>query len=133
MSKYKENVELIKELNSEEIDKKCMNKATIFSTIILIIIASFVFIILKELFKQYSSVTFMFKILVIIFSILVFSVCPLYATITVMIYKYYSKNELIHQVKWYYSFIYELTRIGNLVFSIIATTVLTILLLRLAG
>lgn len=132
-SKYKENIELLDELNKEKIDKKYMRRSMFFGAVITILVISFAYFILSELFKQYSSVALMFKFLILIFAILVFIVCPGFATITQMIYKYYSKNEKLYQIKWFYTFLHELISVSNLIISIIATIVLTILLCRLAG
>lgn len=131
--KYRENVTLIEQLNEEKIEKKYMRRASMFAGIIALFIAGFAYIILSELFKQYSIITWMFKVNITIFAILVFLTCPSYATICLMIYKYYSLNEENHKISWFYCFIHELLNIGSLIFSIIATIVLTILLCRLAG
>lgn len=131
--KYIENVELIKQLNEEKIDKKYMRRASLLAGIIVLVIACIAYFILSELFKQYSAITWMFKLNVTVFAALIFLVCPTYATISLMIYKYYSQNEKIHHINWFYCFIHEMINVGSLIFSIIATIVLTILLCRLVG
>ena len=86
-----------------------------------------------ELFRQNSPVTWVYKLLVVIFFILVLLVCPLYSTINLLILKYYTEKEELQNINGFYLFLVELTRISTIITSVVIASILTFLLCKFTG
>lgn len=128
--KYTKTKALIKELKEFKVSPKKDILTSIFAGILMIIIAIPFYFLMLELFKQYSSVTWVFKLLIVIFFILIFMICPLYSTIYLMIIKYYTEKEELANLNGFYMFLVEFTRISSIITSTIIASIMTFLVCK---
>ena len=115
--KIKETKLALKKIDTNEIEKKAMNKASIFAALIVVVaLISFILVFL-EFFKQYSIITPMFYVLIILVFILSMLIIPFFNIIYFDILKNYTEREEIQQLELRYVFLVELTNPLYAVFS----------------
>lgn len=131
--KYQETKKLVSELKEIKVSGKKDTAISIFACMITIIIIVPFYLIMLELFKQYSPVTWVYKMLVIIFFILISLICPLYSTMNLLILKYYVEKEEVQRINGFYLFLVELTRISMIITSVVIASILTFLLCKFTG
>ena len=124
-SKIKENNEIIEVIDFKEISKSIKTKIVLYTLLISLIIAFPILLIFIELFKQFSPITFIYYIIVIlaVISICVFiSLCNL---IYFNLLKNYVEKEEVQKIDLKYVFLGELLNPLYLIVCIIAFSVLT--------
>ena len=131
--KYQETKKLVSELKEIKVSGKKDTAISIFACMITIIIIVPFYLIMLELFKQYSPVTWVYKMLVIIFFILISLICTLYSTMNLLILKYYVEKEEVQRINGFYLFLVELTRISMIITSVVIASILTFLLCKFTG
>lgn len=115
--KIKETKLALKKIDTNEIDKKAMNKASIFATLIVVVALIPFILVFLEFFKQYSIITPMFYVLIILVFILSMLIIPFFNIIYFDILKNYTEREEIQQLELRYVFLAELTNPLYAVFS----------------
>ncbi len=133
MKKFKETKELVNELRTIKVEPKKEYLITIFAGFLMLVIIIPFYLIMLELFKLNSSVTLIYKFLVVIFFILIFLVCPIYSTINLLILKYYTEKEELQNINGFYLFLEELTRTSIVITSVVIASILTFLLCKFTG
>ena len=124
---FKDTKNLVSELRTIKVNPKKETLISITSGFLMIVV------IMLELFRQNSPVTWVYKLLVVIFFILVLLVCPLYSTINLLILKYYTEKEELQNINGFYLFLVELTRISTIITSVVIASILTFLLCKFTG
>ena len=117
VKKIKETKLALKKIDTNEIDKKAMNKASIFATLIVVVALIPFILVFLEFFKQYSIITPMFYVLIILVFILSMLIIPFFNIIYFDILKNYTEREEIQQLELRYVFLVELTNPLYAVFS----------------
>lgn len=115
--KIKETKLALKKIDTNEIDKKAMNKASIFAALIVVVALIPFILVFLEFFKQYSIITPMFYVLIILVFILSMLIIPFFNIIYFDILKNYTEREEIQQLELRYVFLAELTNPLYAVFS----------------
>lgn len=131
--KFKETKKLVNELRTIKVNPKKETLISITSGFLMIVVIIPFYLIMLELFRQYSPVTWVYKLLVIIFFILILMVCPLYSTINLLILKYYTEKEELQNINGFYLFLVELTRISTIITSVVIASILTFLICKFTG
>ena len=130
---FKNTKNLVNELRTVKVDPKKETLISITSGFLMIVVIIPFYLIMLELFRQNSPVTWVYKLLVVIFFILVLLVCPLYSTINLLILKYYTEKEELQNINGFYLFLVELTRISTIITSVVIASILTFLLCKFTG
>lgn len=117
VKKIKETKLALKKIDTNEIDKKAMNKASIFAALIVVVALIPFILVFLEFFKQYSIITPMFYVLIILVFILSMLIIPFFNIIYFDILKNYTEREEIQQLELRYVFLVELTNPLYAVFS----------------
>ena len=117
VKKIKETKLALKKIDTNEIDKKAMNKASIFAALIVVVALIPFILVFLEFFKQYSIITPMFYVLIILVFILSMLIIPFFNIIYFDILKNYTEREEIQQLELRYVFLAELTNPLYAVFS----------------
>ena len=117
VKKIKETKLALKKIDANEIDKKAMNKASIFAALIVVVALIPFILVFLEFFKQYSIITPMFYVLIILVFILSMLIIPFFNIIYFDILKNYTEREEIQQLELRYVFLAELTNPLYAVFS----------------
>lgn len=115
--KIKETKLALKKIDTNEIDKKAMTKASLFATLIVVIALIPFILVFLEFFKQYSIITPMFYVLIILVFILSMLIIPFFNIIFFDLLKNYTEREEIQQLELRYVFLAELTNPLYAVFS----------------
>ncbi len=115
--KIKETKLALKKIDTNEIDKKAMTKASIFAALIVVVALIPFILVFLEFFKQYSIITPMFYVLIILVFILSMLIIPFFNIIYFDILKNYTEREEIQQLELRYVFLVELTNPLYAVFS----------------
>lgn len=131
--KFKETKELVNELRTIKVNPKKDALISFTSGFLMIVVIIPFYLIMLELFRQNSPVTWVYKLLVVIFFILILLVCPLYSTINLLILKYYTEKEELQNINGFYLFLVELTRISTIITSIVIASILTFLICKFMG
>ena len=130
---FKDTENLVIELRTIKVNPKKETLISITSGFLMIVVIIPFYLIMLELFRQNSPVTWVYKLLVVIFFILVLLVCPLYSTINLLILKYYTEKEELQNINGFYLFLVELTRISTIITSVVIASILTFLLCKFTG
>ncbi|MCI6716163.1 MAG: hypothetical protein SOZ32_07535 [Bacilli bacterium] len=130
---FKDTENLVSELRTIKVNPKKETLISITSGFLMIVVIIPFYLIMLELFRQNSPVTWVYKLLVVIFFILVLLVCPLYSTINLLILKYYTEKEELQNINGFYLFLVELTRISTIITSVVIASILTFLLCKFTG
>ncbi len=130
---FKDTKNLVSELRTIKVNPKKETLISITSGFLMIVVIIPFYLIMLELFRQNSPVTWVYKLLVVIFFILVLLVCPLYSTINLLILKYYTEKEELQNINGFYLFLVELTRISTIITSVVIASILTFLLCKFTG
>lgn len=130
---FKDTKNLVNELRTIKVNPKKDVLINISSGFLMIVVIIPFYLIMLELFRQNSPVTWVYKLLVVIFFILVLLVCPLYSTINLLILKYYTEKEELQNINGFYLFLVELTRISTIITSVVIASILTFLLCKFTG
>lgn len=130
---FKDTENLVSELRTTKVNPKKETLISITSGFLMIVVIIPFYLIMLELFRQNSPVTWVYKLLVVIFFILVLLVCPLYSTINLLILKYYTEKEELQNINGFYLFLVELTRISTIITSVVIASILTFLLCKFTG
>lgn len=130
---FKDTENLVSELRTIKVNPKKETLISIISGFLMIVVIIPFYLIMLELFRQNSPVTWVYKLLVVIFFILVLLVCPLYSTINLLILKYYTEKEELQNINGFYLFLVELTRISTIITSVVIASILTFLLCKFTG
>ena len=117
VKKIKETKLALKKIDTNEIEKKAMNKASIFAALIVVVALIPFILVFLEFFKQYSIITPMFYVLIILVFILSMLIIPFFNIIYFDILKNYTEREEIQQLELRYVFLAELTNPLYAVFS----------------
>ncbi len=117
VKKIKETKLALKKIDTNEIDKKAMNKASIFAALVVVVALIPFILVFLEFFKQYSIITPMFYVLIILVFILSMLIIPFFNIIYFDILKNYTEREEIQQLELRYVFLVELTNPLYAVFS----------------
>ena len=117
VKKIKETKLALKKIDTNEIDKKAMNKASLFAALIVVVALIPFILVFLEFFKQYSIITPMFYVLIILVFILSMLIIPFFNIIYFDILKNYTEREEIQQLELRYVFLVELTNPLYAVFS----------------
>ena len=117
VKKIKETKLALKKIDTNEIDKKAMNKASIFAALIVVVALIPFILVFLEFFKQYSIITPMFYVLIILVFILSMLIIPFFNIIFFDLLKNYTEREEIQQLELRYVFLAELTNPLYAVFS----------------
>lgn len=117
VKKIKETKLALKKIDTNEIDKKAMNKASLFAALIVVVALIPFILVFLEFFKQYSIITPMFYVLIILVFILSMLIIPFFNIIYFDILKNYTEREEIQQLELRYVFLAELTNPLYAVFS----------------
>ncbi len=115
--KIKETKLALKKIDTNEIDKKAMTKASLFAALIVVVALIPFILVFLEFFKQYSIITPMFYVLIILVFILSMLIIPFFNIIYFDILKNYTEREEIQQLELRYVFLAELTNPLYAVFS----------------
>ena len=115
--KIKETKLALKKIDTNEIDKKAMTKASLFAALIVVIALIPFILVFLEFFKQYSIITPMFYVLIILVFILSMLIIPFFNIIFFDLLKNYTEREEIQQLELRYVFLVELTNPLYAVFS----------------
>lgn len=115
--KIKETKLALKKIDTNEIDKKAMTKASLFAALIVVIALIPFILVFLEFFKQYSIITPMFYVLIILVFILSMLIIPFFNIIFFDLLKNYTEREEIQQLELRYVFLAELTNPLYAVFS----------------
>ena len=115
--KIKETKLALKKIDTNEIDKKAMTKASLFAALIVVVALIPFILVFLEFFKQYSIITQMFYVLIILVFILSMLIIPFFNIIYFDILKNYTEREEIQQLELRYVFLVELTNPLYAVFS----------------
>lgn len=115
--KIKETKLALKKIDTNEIDKKAMTKASLFATLIVVVALIPFILVFLEFFKQYSIITPMFYVLIILVFILSMLIIPFFNIIFFDLLKNYTEREEIQQLELRYVFLAELTNPLYAVFS----------------
>lgn len=115
--KIKETKLALKKIDTNEIDKKAMTKASLFAALIVVVALIPFILVFLEFFKQYSIITPMFYVLIILVFILSMLIIPFFNIIYFDILKNYTEREEIQQLELRYVFLVELTNPLYAVFS----------------
>ena len=130
---FKDTENLVSELRTIKVNPKKETLISITSGFLMIVVIIPFYLIMLELFRQNSPATWVYKLLVVIFFILVLLVCPLYSTINLLILKYYTEKEELQNINGFYLFLVELTRISTIITSVVIASILTFLLCKFTG
>lgn len=130
---FKDTENLVSELRTIKVNPKKETLISITSGFLMIVVIIPFYLIMLELFRQNSPVTWVYKLLVVIFFILVLLVCPLYSTINLLILKYYTEKEELQNINGFYLFLVELARISTIITSVVIASILTFLLCKFTG
>lgn len=117
VKKIKETKLALKKIDTNEIDKKAMTKASLFAALIVVVALIPFILVFLEFFKQYSIITPMFYVLIILVFILSMLIIPFFNIIYFDILKNYTEREEIQQLELRYVFLAELTNPLYAVFS----------------
>lgn len=115
--KIKETKLALKKIDTNEIEKKAMTKASLFAALIVVVALIPFILVFLEFFKQYSIITPMFYVLIILVFILSMLIIPFFNIIYFDILKNYTEREEIQQLELRYVFLAELTNPLYAVFS----------------
>ncbi|MDD7315413.1 MAG: hypothetical protein PUH11_06785 [Bacilli bacterium] len=115
--KIKETKLALKKIDTNEIEKKAMTKASLFAALIVVVALIPFILVFLEFFKQYSIITPMFYVLIILVFILSMLIIPFFNIIYFDILKNYTEREEIQQLELRYVFLVELTNPLYAVFS----------------
>lgn len=115
--KIKETKLALKKIDTNEIDKKAMTKASLFAALIVVVALIPFILVFLEFFKQYSIITPMFYVLIILVFILSMLIIPFFNIIFFVLLKNYTEREEIQQLELRYVFLAELTNPLYAVFS----------------
>ena len=115
--KIKETKLALKKIDTNEIEKKAMTKASLFAALIVVVALIPFILVFLEFFKQYSIITPMFYVLIILVFILSMLIIPFFNIIYFDILKNYTEREEIQQLELRYVFLAELTNLLYAVFS----------------
>lgn len=115
--KIKETKLALKKIDTNEIDKKAMTKASLFAALIVVVALIPFILVFLEFFKQYSIITPMFYVLIILVFILSMLIIPFFNIIYFDLLKNYTEREEIQQLELRYVFLAELTNPLYAVFS----------------
>lgn len=115
--KIKETKLALKKIDTNEIDKKAMTKASLFAALIVVVALIPFILVFLEFFKQYSIITPMFYVLIILVFILSMLIIPFFNIIFFDLLKNYTEREEIQQLELRYVFLAELTNPLYAVFS----------------
>ncbi len=117
VKKIKETKLALKKIDTNEIDKKAMTKASLFAALIVVVALIPFILVFLEFFKQYSIITPMFYVLIILVFILSMLIIPFFNIIFFDLLKNYTEREEIQQLELRYVFLAELTNPLYAVFS----------------
>lgn len=117
VKKIKETKLALKKIDTNEIEKKAMTKASLFAALIVVVALIPFILVFLEFFKQYSIITPMFYVLIILVFILSMLIIPFFNIIYFDILKNYTEREEIQQLELRYVFLVELTNPLYAVFS----------------
>lgn len=115
--KIKETKLALKKIDTNEIEKKAMTKASLFAALIVVVALIPFILVFLEFFKQYSIITPMFYVLIILVFILSMLIIPFFNIIFFDLLKNYTEREEIQQLELRYVFLAELTNPLYAVFS----------------
>lgn len=115
--KIKETKLALKKIDTNEIEKKAMTKASLFAALIVVVALIPFILVFLEFFKQYSIITPMFYVLIILVFILSMLIIPFFNIIYFDLLKNYTEREEIQQLELRYVFLAELTNPLYAVFS----------------
>ena len=115
--KIKETKLALKKIDTNEIEKKAMTKASLFAALIVVVALIPFILVFLEFFKQYSIITPMFYVLIILVFILSMLIIPFFNIIFFDLLKNYTEREEIQQLELRYVFLAELTNLLYAVFS----------------
>lgn len=115
--KIKETKLALKKIDTNEIEKKAMTKASLFAALIVVVALIPFILVFLEFFKQYSIITPMFYVLIILVFILSMLIIPFFNIIFFDLLKNYTEREEIQQLELRYVFLVELTNPLYAVFS----------------
>lgn len=119
--RIKEVRQIINSLQIKEIGKK-KYLLTVFSSIIFVVICLVpIILVIIELFKQYSSITPLYYVLLVFVFILSYLVVPFYMIIFYEVLKNNIENEQLNSLKSKDIFVSELFNLTYLIFGIIVT------------